>query len=317
MRARYPDGDGYVERDGVKVFFETFGDGNAPTVLLMPTWSIQHSRGWKMQVPYLARHYRVLTFDGRGNGRSDRPRDVAAYADTEFVADAVAVMDATGTPSAVVAGLSMGAGYALRLAAEHPDRVCGAVLMAPTVGLSDPMPDRPIRGFDEEPLADDGWATYNAHAWRRDWPGFVRFFFGQAFSERHSTKQIEDAVGWALDTDPETIILTERTSYLGAPALARRMPGRRPFTGDLAARVRCPCVVIQGTDDRIVHRSGAERLAAALGSELVLMEGSGHCAQARDPVQVNLRIRGFIDGLRLETGARGGWTSRPQAGPAG
>ena len=42
-------------------------------MLLLPTWSIVHSRHWKMQVPYLARHCRVLTFDGRGNGRSDRP----------------------------------------------------------------------------------------------------------------------------------------------------------------------------------------------------------------------------------------------------
>jgi pimeloyl-ACP methyl ester carboxylesterase len=58
--------------------------------------------------------------------------------------------------------------------------------------------------------------------------------------------------------------------------------------------------VIQGTEDRIVHRSGAERLAAALGSELVLMEGSGHCVHARDPVQVNLRIRGFIERIAAQ-----------------
>jgi hypothetical protein len=66
-RARYPDHQGYVERDGVSVFWERYGD-EGPTVLLMPTWSIIHSRCWKMQIPYLARHCRVLTFDGRGNG---------------------------------------------------------------------------------------------------------------------------------------------------------------------------------------------------------------------------------------------------------
>ena len=63
MRARYPDADGYVERDGVKVFYEVFGSGQ-PTVLLLPAWSIVYSRIWKLQVPYLARHYRVVTFDG-------------------------------------------------------------------------------------------------------------------------------------------------------------------------------------------------------------------------------------------------------------
>src|SRR5438477_12148580 len=101
MRARYPDRDGYVERDGVKIFYEVFGDGE-PTVLLMPTWSIIHSRHWKMQVPYLARHYRVVSFVGRGNGRSDRPTGSEAFAETEFAADALAALDATATARAVV-----------------------------------------------------------------------------------------------------------------------------------------------------------------------------------------------------------------------
>ena len=72
MRAREPDESGYVERDGVRSYYEIHGSGE-PTVLLLPTWSIVHSRHWKMQVPYLARHCRVLLFDGRGNGRSYRP----------------------------------------------------------------------------------------------------------------------------------------------------------------------------------------------------------------------------------------------------
>ena len=76
-RARYPDVEGYVERDDVRIFYEVYGDGD-PTILLLPTWSIIHSRHWKAQIPYLARHFRVVTFDGRGNGKSDRPEGVAA-----------------------------------------------------------------------------------------------------------------------------------------------------------------------------------------------------------------------------------------------
>src|SRR5215210_3822045 len=82
-RARYPDEEGFVERDGVRVFYEVYGSGE-PTVLLLPTWSIIHSRHWKAQIPYLARHARVVTFDGRGNGRSDRPGHVEAYDEREF-----------------------------------------------------------------------------------------------------------------------------------------------------------------------------------------------------------------------------------------
>src|ERR687884_1300757 len=98
-RARYPDVEGFVERDGVRVFYEVYGEGE-PTVVLLPTWSIVHSRVWKMQIPYLARHARVIAFDGRGNGRSDRPEEPEAYAETEFAADALAVLDATETARA-------------------------------------------------------------------------------------------------------------------------------------------------------------------------------------------------------------------------
>src|SRR5215510_9302750 len=99
-RARYPDETGFIERDGVRVFWERYGAGDR-TILLMPTWSIVHSRRWKFQIPFLARHWKVVTFDGRGNGRSDRPQDAAAYSDREFAADAVAVLDATNTQAAV------------------------------------------------------------------------------------------------------------------------------------------------------------------------------------------------------------------------
>ncbi len=69
MRARYPDSDGYVERDGVKLFYEIYGEGDQ-TILFLPTWSVIHSRQWKAQIAYFTRHFRVLTFDGRGNGEA-------------------------------------------------------------------------------------------------------------------------------------------------------------------------------------------------------------------------------------------------------
>ena len=71
-----------------------------------------------MQIPYLARHCRVLTFDGRGNGRSDRPD--TGYDEREFAADALAVMDATGTERATLVSLSMGAQWALTAGGRSP-----------------------------------------------------------------------------------------------------------------------------------------------------------------------------------------------------
>ena len=75
MRAREPDDVGAVVRDGVRISYEVCdGPEGAPTVLLLTSWAIVHMRQWKAQVPFLARHFRVVTAEGRGNGTSDRPR---------------------------------------------------------------------------------------------------------------------------------------------------------------------------------------------------------------------------------------------------
>ena len=79
-----------------------------------------HKRLWKMQVPYLSRHYRVVCYDGPGNGRSDRPLTTGPYEQPAQVGYALAVLDATGTERAVVVGVSRAANWALELAAEHP-----------------------------------------------------------------------------------------------------------------------------------------------------------------------------------------------------
>jgi pimeloyl-ACP methyl ester carboxylesterase len=283
MRACQPVGDGYVERGGVKLHYEVFGTGE-PTVVLLPTWSIIHSRHWKMQIPYLARHCRVLTFDGRGNGRSDRPAGVAAYLEDEFASDTLAVMDATGTERATLVGLSCGALWGTILAADYPERVEGIVYIAPAVGLAPGHPERQVYAFEEEYDTDEGWAKYNSHFWSRSYREFLEFFFAQGFSEPHSTKQIEDAVGWGLETDPETLANTSR-----AISLCRLERFR-----DTCARVRCRALVIHGDGDLIRPHAQGAALAEATGGTLVTLEGAGHFPQARDPVKINLLIRDFV-----------------------
>ena len=287
-RARYPDSEGFVERDGVRTFYEVYGEGDT-TILMLPTWSIIHSRVWKGQVHYLARHFRLLTFDGRGNGRTDRPRSPEAYVEQEFADDALAVMDATGTERVVLVSLSRGIERAMLLAAGHPDRVAGIVAIAPAMPLP---PATPRAGAEEafrRPMASyEGWDKWNSNYWLEHYEDFVEFFFSQVFSEAHSTKQREDAVGWALETDPETLVATQ---------LASRLPDEGSVRG-LAAQVRCPVLVIHGTDDAVrPHDSGAF-FAELIGGAFISLEGSGHSPQARIPVKVNLLIRAFVEAVK-------------------
>src|SRR5215216_4368757 len=278
--ARDPDETGYVERDGVRLYWERYGDGE-PTVVLMPTWSIVHSRVWKMQIPYLSRHARVITFDGRGNGKSDRPDTKEAYAPPEFAADTLAVMDATGTDRAVLVGLSAGGRWGTLLAAEHPERVAGYVAIAPGVALEEPPPHAAGR-FDEPRDSYTDWQKFNRFYWLENYADFLDFFFRQVFTEPHSTKPIEDCVRWGLETTPETLALTFEGGYQSPAETAR-----------LAAKVRCPVLVIHGDEDAVRPIANGAGLAAATGGTLVTLEGGGHCPHVRDPVRVNTLLRDF------------------------
>ena len=284
-RARYPDEEGYVERGGVRIFYEVYGD--APTTfLLFPTGPISHSRLWKAQIPYLSRYFRVVVFDPRGNGRSDRPLTPAELSRWEFVEDGRAVLEAAGADTAVLGGLCHGGGSALMLAATYPECALGVFTIAPFVPMLAPSHENYLQfPFDEQLDTDEGWAKCNRHYWRRDYRGFLEFFFSHQIPEPHSTKQIEDCVEWGLDTDPETLADTVRAIDLC----------RTERFVETCRRVRCPVLVIHGDGDRIRPHAQGAALAAATAGTLVTLGGAGHLPMARDPVRVNLLIRQFVD----------------------
>jgi pimeloyl-ACP methyl ester carboxylesterase len=123
-------------------------------------------------VPYLARQFKVITIDPRGNGRSDRPTSAAAYAETELAADTVAVMDACDVDRAVIVGISSGSWYSLLTAALYPDRVLGVVAIASWAPELLPWPaHRAVHDFDEILDTEEGWARENRNYWLRDWRG--------------------------------------------------------------------------------------------------------------------------------------------------
>ena len=288
MRAREPDEQGYVERGGVRVAYESFGDA-ATTVLFPPVDTIVDSRLWKGQVPYLSRHFRVVTVDPRGNGRSDRPTDPSAYDDTELIADALAVMDHLGIERAVLVGICYSAWLALATAALHPDRVSGVVAIAPWVlDGTPPLPPRvdSAARFDEVLPTYDGWYRYNRHHWLEDWPDFVDFFFGEICAEPHSTKLREDATTYALGTTGEVMCAAED---------ARPLVETIEEAEQLLGGITCPVLVVSGTEDRCQPQARFDTAARLTGAERLVLDGAGHLPMGRDPVVVNQAVKAFVD----------------------
>ena len=293
LRGRYgaseiatPVREGAAVCGGVRLAYQVFG--TAPqTLLLLPGWQIAHSRVWKFQVPYLAEWFRVVTFDARGSGRSDRPE--TGYDHDTLTADALAVMAAAGVDRAALVAWSGGTNHAIMLAAAHPDRVSHLVLIsgAPSQGVG---PDRERRRqevlalFHQARERYTGWAKLNANYFRQDYAGWVEFFVAQMIPEPHSLKAIADATGWGLDGDPEILIRTRDEWW-----------SRTPFP-ELMAQIQAPTLLVHGTDDRVAaYPANAPFMQRTIpGSTLVTLEGCGHASHLRDCVRVNRLIRDFV-----------------------
>jgi predicted glycosyltransferase/predicted alpha/beta hydrolase family esterase len=200
------------------------------------------------------------------------------------------VLDATDTEQAVLVALSRGNVWALPIAADHPSRVLGWVAIAPSnsVHASRTPEDAEFdERFNRELASPTGWELYNRHVWLHDYRRFVEFFFHECLPEPHSTKQWDDAVGWGLDTDGATLVAINDTR-----------DDETRTVEELCALVRCPVIVVHGTEDGIIPYADGARLAELTGARLVTLEGVGHLPQARHPVVINRLVHEFALNLR-------------------
>jgi pimeloyl-ACP methyl ester carboxylesterase/predicted glycosyltransferase len=284
MRAKLPDSHGLVDRDGVNIYYEVYGQG-PETMLFLPPWSIVHSRVYKAQLPYFSERFRCVAFDARGNGKSDRPMDAAAYSLDHSIADALAVMDATDTGNAVLVGLSLGGLHACVLAAYHPDRVRAAILVGTVATVGRGYPYMTPRHFLAERERFEGWDKYNREHWLANYPDFAEHFIRNICTEPHSTKQIEDGIGWASETSGPVLVKTVE---------ARTIPPEVDVGEEMYRKIRCPMLLIHGDDDRIQPHARASVVAEMTGAELVTCAGAGHNPLGRYPAKCNLLITDFL-----------------------
>ena len=285
MRAKTPDKQGVVDRGGVKIHYEVYGDG-PQTMLFIPPWSIVHARIYKAQLPYFSERFRCIAFDPRGNGQSDRPTEATAYSLENYIADIIAVMDTNDAGETILIGLSLGGMHACILAAHYPTRVRAAVLAGTTATIGPGYPYLTPRNFTAPRASFEGWEKYNRDYWHRQYPDFAEHFIRNICSEPHSTRQIEDGIEWANDTT--------------GPLLARTVEARGiapPFDvgEDMYRKIKCPVLMIHGDNDQIQPYARAQVVAAATGAELVTITGGGHNPLARIPAKCNALINDFLE----------------------
>lgn len=269
--------------DGVRLAFRATGSG--PLVIKTANWlgnlqsdgQIEATRHWVEEV---SRHHRLVWYDGRGCGLSDRHVDDISF--DAWLRDLEAVIDACGAERFVLLGISQGAAIAVRYAARHPDRVRGLILYASYVrgihhqGLS--AKTRAI--FDELiRIAELGWG-HDASTFRKL---FTQHLLAQAPSS------VLDAYDHVM-----------RHSVDGATA-ARYMRAFYEVDARLdAPRVRCPTLVMHASGDSMILPREGELVASLVpGSRWVLTPGRNHLPLATDAAWPVLRgeMRAFLDRL--------------------
>jgi pimeloyl-ACP methyl ester carboxylesterase len=250
-------------------------DGAGPTIVLAHGLG-GSARNFGPQMRALKDRYRVIRYDARGHGRSDAPHEASAYTPVTFVADMGRVMDDAGVTNAVVGGLSMGAGMALRFALAHPARVRGLVLCAFPASADDSegFAAKALR-FAETIERDGLEAAGDVYVWgpstRLD-PNAVHFV-QQGF----------------LEHPPHGLALTLRGVIAKQPPVAA-------MRDDLAT-LRAPVLVVVGSEDAPSRRASDELAEALPRSRVVVVPGAGHVVNLQKPDEVSAAMHEFIDSL--------------------
>ena len=224
--------------------------------------------GWEPVVPGLAERHRVVSFDNRGIGESDKPE--GPYTAREMAGDALQVLDEAGIGRAHVVGASLGGMIAQELAAAAPERLDRLVLCCTTPGGPGavPMPEVTVRLFAEAPsLAPDV---------------ALRRFVENALGERPPAELVDELVARRVASPPDPA---------GWQAQAAAGLGFQGVEAELAA----PTLILAGTADNVVDHRNADVLAARIpGARVELIAGAGHLFFWEQPAESVRIINEFL-----------------------
>ena len=252
-----------LNRDGVSLYYEVHGD-HGPVVLLTHGYS-STAQMWSGQVEVIAKDHRLVTWDMRGHGQSDSPDDPALYSEAHTIADMAALLDAVGTPRAIIGGLSLGGYMSLAFNRVHPDRVDALLIIDTGPGYKN----------------DEARAGWNKTSLRT--------------AERYETEGLG-----LLSTASAERRIAKHTSAMGLALAARGMLTQRD-AGVMTSLpdIKVPSIVIVGSEDTPFLAASDYMAAKIPGAKKVIVEGAGHAANIDNPEVFNAALTGFLAALKV------------------
>ncbi|MGA7677394.1 MAG: alpha/beta fold hydrolase [Dehalococcoidia bacterium] len=238
----------------INIYYEIHGDGEA---LLLIMGYGAYSGHWAPLIPPLSQEYRVISFDNRGTGRSDKPN--IPYTIKMMADDARGLLDVIGIGSAHVFGISMGGMIAQELALNYPDKVKSLMLGCTFCGGTKAIQPTP------EALA---------------------FLINPEMGKLSVEEQARVAVPWLwtqefIDKNPEAVeMYVAITSEYPTPTHGFACQAQAVATHDTYERlpqITAPTLVIVGDADRIIPAENSKILASRIpNAEMVILKNAGH-----------------------------------------
>ncbi len=249
----------YIERDGVKIYYERAGQGTA--VLLSHGYSAT-AQMWRGQVPAFSDRYQVITWDMRGHGQTDSPDDPSAYSEEATVGDMAAILDACGVETAVIGGLSLGGYMSLAFHREHPGRTRALMLFDTGPGYKNPV---------------------GREGWNKTSMGRAR-----AFEERGLE---------ALGAGAEVRVAQHRSAQGLAHAARGMLAQFDSRVIESLGSIVVPTLVLVGAKDEPFHGATDYMANKIAGARKVVIRDAGHAANIDQPEAFNAAVAEFLDSL--------------------
>jgi pimeloyl-ACP methyl ester carboxylesterase len=269
--------------DGVAL--EVTDTGTGPGLLLVHGFG-GAKEDFADHVDALAARHRVVTFDHRGHGESDKPAAADAYSLDRMAADVLGVADGLGIDAFRLLGHSMGGMVSRRVVLAEPGRIDALVLMDTSPG---PLPslDPELAELAAGIMLDEGKEVLKPmldEAGTLESPAHVRIL-----AERPELVEYELRNWLALSTVMWATMLREIV--------------HQPDQLELLAAVRCPALVIVGEQDTPFVSVSRDMAATIPGAELVVVRDAGHSPQLENATEWFDAVDGFLLGVERATAA--------------
>ena len=273
-----------IHVNGVSLAVEEW-PGRGPAIVCVHGLTANHL-SWDAWARFLAPRHRVIAYDLRGRGDSDKPD--TGYSLGHHGADLVALLDHLGLPSAIVMGHSLGAAIAARFAADRPERVAKLVLVDGGMDL------RPEIAAAVAPSVSRLGVEFES----------MDVFLGLV-QMLPMFQRWDDSVEKYFRYDVETLPSGAVRSKVSKAAIVEEVTNlQRERLSACHSRIACPTLILRAPDgiftetDVIMTQAEGEALARAIpNAELVVLPGTNHYSMMLgDNPALDSALRRFLDG---------------------